>query len=137
LVEIEAVSPVYETRPWGISDQPTFLNACIAAGTATPPIPLLSAIKTVEVEMGRESSYRWGPRLIDIDILFYDKLILKSQQLTVPHPHVARRGFVLAPLADIFPDFRHPENGRSVAEMLADVDTSGVYRLQEPLFPNE
>jgi 2-amino-4-hydroxy-6-hydroxymethyldihydropteridine diphosphokinase len=85
--------------------------------------------------MGREPSRHWGPRLIDIDILFFDKEIIKDAELTIPHPHIAERAFVLAPLAVINPELRHPQTGLSVQEMLERVDFSGVERMIEMPFP--
>jgi 7,8-dihydro-6-hydroxymethylpterin-pyrophosphokinase len=85
--------------------------------------------------MGRVPSRHWGPRLIDIDILFYDKVIIKDEKLTIPHPHLAERAFVLAPLAVIIPEFRHPQTGLSIQEMLEQVDCSGVERMIEMPFP--
>lgn len=134
---ITAISPVFATEPWGDTDQPRFLNVCVAAvGTATPH-DLLDRIKEIEQEMGREPSHRWGPRLIDIDILFYDKLVIDDEKLTIPHPQIAKRAFVLAPLAVIIPDFRHPQTDVSVQEMLEKVDLSGIERLFEMPFPLE
>ena len=87
--------------------------------------------------MGREPTRRWGPRLIDIDILFYDKLILSDQELTIPHPRIGERAFVLAPLADIIPDFRHPQTSETIEEMLDRLGTTGVERLFEMQFPSQ
>jgi len=137
LMVVETISPVYETAPWGIEDQPKFLNICLSATTALAPHPLLAAIKDLEVRLGRWPGLRWGPRLIDIDILFYDDLILQSEGLTLPHPHLAERAFVLAPLADIAPQFRHPQTGLSVAQMAAAVGVTSVHKLDEPLFEEE
>lgn len=136
-VKITAISPVFLTKPWGDTDQPPFLNICVAAVGNLTPHELLTSIKNIEREMGREPSRHWGPRLIDIDILFFDKLILKDEKLTIPHPHIADRAFVLAPLAVIIPNFRHPQNGMSVQEMLEKVDLSGVERMFEMPFPEE
>ena len=134
-VNITAISPVFATEPWGDTDQPPFLNICVAAKSDLTPRELLHLIQAIETEMGREPSRRWGPRLIDIDILFYDKIIIQDEELTIPHPHLAERAFVLAPLAVIIPDFRHPQTGLSVQEMLERVDLSGVERMFEMRFP--
>ena len=133
---ITAISPVYLTEPWGDTDQPAFLNICVAAATTTPPLDALRLIKALEADMGREPTRRWGPRLIDIDILFYDKLILADQELTIPHPRIAERAFVLAPLADIIPDFLHPQTGETIEEMLDRLGMAGVERLFEMQFPS-
>lgn len=134
-VRITAVSPVFATEPWGDTEQPPFLNICVAAVGQITPHELLGRIKKIEADMGREPSRRWGPRLIDIDILFFDKLIVKDDKLVIPHPNIAERAFVLAPLAVIIPDFRHPQTGMSVQEMLERVDLSGIERMFEMPFP--
>ena len=132
---ITAVSHIYETEPWGVTDQPTFLNMCVAGTTTVTPHKLLDFCKTIEAEVGRTPSFKWGPRLIDIDILFFDDLIMQDDALTIPHPFVQERTFVLAPLADIAPDYVHPQTGKSVVQMLADVYTTAVYRLpDQPTF---
>jgi dihydropteroate synthase/2-amino-4-hydroxy-6-hydroxymethyldihydropteridine diphosphokinase len=127
---VEAVSPVYETAPWGKTDQPDFLNICIKATTSLEPAALLKACKAAEQELGRRPGERWGPRLIDIDIIFYDKVVLDVEGLTIPHPRLAERAFVLAPLADIAADFVHPVNGRTVRQLLEGVNGSTVQRLE-------
>ena len=134
---ITALSPVYASEPWGDTDQPTFLNMCVAAATSAAPRDVLHLIKGIEAEMGRQPSRRSGPRLIDIDILFYDKLVLADPELTVPHPLLAERAFVLAPLADIIPDYHHPQTDLTVQEMLDRVDATGVERLFEMPFPSQ
>jgi 2-amino-4-hydroxy-6-hydroxymethyldihydropteridine diphosphokinase len=132
---LQVVSPVYETLPWGFSDQPPFLNLAVQAETSLKPAVLLRKLKKVEVELGRKPSFRYGPRLIDIDILFYGSLVWKSGSLVIPHPHLHERAFVLVPLADLAPSFRHPLLDLTVADLLAQVDTSGVslYASQEDL----
>ncbi len=131
---VTAVSPVYETEPWGEIDQPAFLNICLAATTVLSPQETLTFIKQIETDLGREPTYRWGPRLIDIDILFFADQIEETGNLTIPHASLAERAFVLAPLAAIAPDWAHPATGQTVAQMLTAVDATDVYRLPEPLF---
>lgn len=128
---ILAQSPVYETAPWGDEDQPAFLNMCVAVTTELAPAQLLAYVKRIEHEMGREPTRRWGPRLIDIDILLYGHEVVQQPNLTIPHDSMPMRAFVLAPLADLIPDFVHPVTGKPIARMLREVDATGVVRLGE------
>jgi 2-amino-4-hydroxy-6-hydroxymethyldihydropteridine diphosphokinase len=125
-VTVLAESPVYETLPWGVIDQPDFLNMVLKGKTHLAPLALLAHLKHLETQLGRAPSMRYGPRLIDIDILFYDGLVLNTSELTIPHPHLQERAFVLVPLADLAPDFVHPVFGKSVGALLEVVDTTGV-----------
>ncbi len=126
-IDILAISPIYETEPWGVQDQPMFLNQAIHGVTDLDPEALLERAKAIERAMGRVfNGMRYGPRIIDIDILAYDDLIFRSPRLTIPHARLPERAFVLVPLADIAPHWRHPVTGLTVNEMLAQVDTSGV-----------
>ncbi len=121
-------SPVYETPPWGVTDQPAFLNMVIKGETNQSPLGLLKHLKLLETRLGRLPSIRYGPRKIDIDMLFYDNLILDTPELTLPHPRLHERAFVLVPLADLAPEQVHPVLGRTIRQLLADVDTAGVKR---------
>ncbi len=123
-VVVTAVSSVYRTAPWGYLDQEDFANACALATTALDPKGLLAEVKTVEAEMGRTSGVRWGPRLIDIDILFYGDEALDWPELVLPHKELFNRSFVLAPLAEIAPDLRL--GGRSVAAAAAKLSGAGI-----------
>lgn len=136
-VTVTAVSPIYETAPWGDADQPDFLNICLAAETTQSPASLLAWLKQTEKELGRKVSRRWGPRLIDIDILAYEDRVVHQKDLMIPHPHMAERTFVLAPLADIAPEWVHPMTGKSVVQMLTAVFPTEVHQLPEPLFDRE
>ncbi len=126
-LHLTAVSPIYETAPWGpITDQPPFLNLCCGGKTALDPAALLRRCKDLERSLGRETGERWGPRLIDIDLLFYDDLVLASEPPIVPHPQIEKRGFVLRPLADIAAEFVHPVLRTAVAGLLAAVSTDDI-----------
>lgn len=115
---VDAVSAVYETAPMYVTDQSSFLNMCVAGRTNIAPEDLLPRLKAAEAEIGRVPGRRHGPRLIDIDILLYGDRVVDRPELAVPHPRMAERGFVLAPAADVAGGWRHPGDGRSVAELL-------------------
>ncbi len=112
------VSSIYRTAPWGYLDQEDFANACALATTALEPAALLAEVKAVEAEMGRTGGVRWGPRLIDIDILFFGAEVFDSPELVLPHRELFNRAFVLAPLAEIAPYLWL--GGRSVAAAAAE-----------------
>lgn len=119
-------SNVYETPPWGYTEQDNFLNQVIKVTTYLEPEPLLKHIKRLEVALGRKTTFRYGPRLIDIDILFYDDLVLDTSSLVIPHPHLHERGFVLQPMMDIAPDLVHPVQKKTIRELNARNSTSGI-----------
>jgi 2-amino-4-hydroxy-6-hydroxymethyldihydropteridine diphosphokinase len=127
-VTMLAESPVYETPPWGFADQPAFLNMVLKGETHLAPLALLAFLKKLETRLGRTPSLRYGPRKIDIDILFYDDLVLDTPELTIPHPNLHERSFVLVPLADLAAELVHPVFGKPIREYLAVVDTTGVKR---------
>lgn len=125
-MNVKKKSPVYETPPWGYADQPPFLNQVVMVETYMEPENLLSHLKRLEAALGREPSFENGPRVIDMDILFYDDLILNSPPLVIPHPRLHNRGFVLVPLNDIAPDLVHPIIGKPISELLLDVDRLNI-----------
>lgn len=128
-MELQTKSQVYETPPWGYEDQPKFLNQVIKAQTYLEPEALLKHLKRLEVALGRKASFQNGPRLIDIDLLFYDDLVLNQPALVLPHPRLHERGFVLLPLMDIAPDLMHPVYKKSVREMVAQCDLHGIEKF--------
>ncbi len=126
VVAIDQVSPIYETPPWGVTDQPAFLNMVLRAETDLDPLALLNRLKDLEVRLGRKPSFRYGPRLIDLDILFYGQQVVALDNLSIPHPRLPERAFVLVPLAAIAPDLQHPTLHQTVSELLSAVDASEI-----------
>jgi 2-amino-4-hydroxy-6-hydroxymethyldihydropteridine diphosphokinase len=116
---VSAKSVRYETEPWGNTDQPAFINMAIAVQTALGPVEVLETALNIEKELGRTRIVRWGSRTIDIDLIFYaDEIIEIEGKLSIPHPEMQKRRFVLEPLAEIAPDFMHPVFKKSVKELL-------------------
>ncbi len=115
---IEHISSVYETEPVGYKEQPLFFNAVLSVKTSLEPYDLLGFIKDIEGDMGRQESFRNAPRLIDIDILLYNNLIMQTDELTIPHPWMSQRAFVLVPLLEIAPNLVDPLSGRNFSDLL-------------------
>ena len=122
LGDVEAVSRVYESAPVGYLDQGDFLNLVIRLRSELDPNALFSAVKRIERELGRTAAVRNGPRAIDIDILTYNDLVLDAEELTIPHPRMLERSFVIAPLLDVALDFRHPATGADAAALRAKLN---------------
>ena len=128
-VRLTARSSDYRTPPWGVTDQPPFINAVIAVATTLAPHALLTRAQACERALGRDRAHEqhWGPRTIDLDILAYDDLVLNDATLTLPHPHLFERAFVLVPLAEIAPD--RVIAGIRISDALKRVDIAGIERL--------
>lgn len=128
-MRLMAVSGVYETEPIGFTDQPKFLNAVALFETAASPQQVLAWAQQAEHAEHRERGVHWGPRTLDVDVLMFGSLVLVSPDLVVPHALMHERAFVLAPLAELAPDWVHPSRGLTVAALLGAVKTQGVNRL--------
>ncbi len=133
VIEITSVSSVYDTEPVGFADQPRFLNIVLRGQTALDPEALLGYVKQIEAKLGRQPSFRYGPRPIDIDILLYDDLHIAQNNLTIPHPRMGERAFVLVPLAEIAPESVEPVSGKTAQELLEAVLQAGVQKLAPTL----
>jgi 2-amino-4-hydroxy-6-hydroxymethyldihydropteridine diphosphokinase len=116
-------SSLYETEPWGVKDQPLFLNMVIEIETDLHSLQLLRVLKDIEQELGREVSYQWGPRIIDLDILLFEDIVLNEDNLKIPHPLMHERDFVLRPLNEIAPNARHPVLKMSIHELLHHLES--------------
>jgi 2-amino-4-hydroxy-6-hydroxymethyldihydropteridine diphosphokinase len=129
-IDIKAKSHIYETDPWGYEDQPKFLNMAVRGQTYLEPEPLLKHLKRLEIALGRQMTFANGPRSIDIDILFFNDLILDTPLLTLPHPRLHERGFVLLPLMDLAPDLVHPLLKKSIRELTASSSLDGITQVR-------
>ena len=128
-VQLIAASRKYRSAPWGVQDQDWFVNACISVATALSAHALLELCQAVESEMGRIRRQKWGPRLIDVDILTYRDALIREPDLIVPHPLITKRGFVLVPLHEVAPDLKI--GGRILAEWIAKIDVADVVPFDE------
>lgn len=122
-------SSFYETEPWGKADQGPFINSVIEVITSLGPDDLLEALKSIEALMGRKPAERWGPRLIDLDIIFYGDRVIEKEGLTIPHPLAHLRSFVLIPLRELAPDFIHPALNTKISDLADAIPQSGVKKL--------
>jgi len=127
---ITVVSSLYETKPVGLVEQPDFLNAVIAVKTTLSPADLLERCMKTEETLGRQRTIRWGPRVIDIDILLYEDVSMETENLIIPHPRMAERAFVLIPLAEIAPDVQIGD-GMTAFEAAGRISSDGVVRVQD------
>jgi 2-amino-4-hydroxy-6-hydroxymethyldihydropteridine diphosphokinase len=131
-LRVEQVSPIYETQPVGYAEQPPFLNAVCRAQTELGPLQLLSLVKGIEASLGRVPSFPNAPRPIDLDIIIYGDLIMETPDLTIPHPRLEERAFVLIPLLEVAPDLRHPVSGEHIKDLAARVGgREGVKKIGE------
>jgi 2-amino-4-hydroxy-6-hydroxymethyldihydropteridine diphosphokinase len=129
VLDIDAVSPVYETEPVGYLEQPRFWNLVLRGSTEHPPAALLADVKRLEHELGRVPTFRLGPRVIDIDILLFGEQVLCTGELQLPHPGLRQRAFVLRPLLDIDADMLDPVTGQRLADLPAASQQEGLQRL--------
>jgi len=117
-IEIVQWSSIYETKAWGKTDQADFLNQTLSINTTYSPLELLNKLQGVENKLGRKRTEKWGPRRIDIDILYYENLSLSVEELTIPHPEIANRRFTLVPLSEMIPDHIHPKYNKTNRHLL-------------------
>lgn len=134
MTHIVAASSVYETEPVGLKEQPPFLNAVVEIQISLGPVELVKTLKAIEEQIGRTESVRWGPREVDLDLLCYGEKVLHEGRFIIPHPEIAKRKFVLVPLAEIAADFIDPSGALTIGELLSQcVDTSGVIKTHYKL----
>ena len=125
---LQAISSRYETEPWGVTEQPAFLNMCVSLATGLTPHALLEDCQAIELKAGRQRRERWGPRTLDIDILLYDDLEISDDTLKIPHPGILDRAFVLKPLVEIAPSLK--VGGISAAAALVRLGDGGIVRVE-------
>ncbi len=127
-ITVIARSSLYETEPEGYKRQPSFVNMAVEIQTAFSPEALLVELKEIEKRLGRKKSFRWGPRIIDIDIIFYGSEIVSSAGLEIPHPRTNERAFVLYPLCELDGNIENPVTGKKVADMIKELSCKGAIR---------
>ena len=136
-IRVDAASSVYRNPPIGPQDQPHFYNSVLALSTTLPPRGVLSAFLLIEKEFGRVRDIRWGPRTLDLDILIYGELIVCEPGLTIPHPRMLERSFVLIPLLDLKPSIQHPTQNESFQVLAGRVDRQDLERIDVSLIPEQ
>lgn len=122
-VSVRKRSSMYETAPWGVENQPPYLNMAIEIETELGPEALLHILQDIESKVGRAKTYRWGPRVLDLDILLFNQLVMNTEELTIPHPYMHQRDFVLRPLNEIAPGVKHPLLQSSISELLKKAES--------------
>ena len=133
--EVEKISSLYETKPFGNTEQENFINLVILVKTFFEPVAVFNCLKQIESEMGRENSTRWGPREIDLDILFYNDLIYNNTNLIIPHKGITERDFVLIPMCEIAPDFIHPEINKKICDICkAELEKNIICKIPQSIF---
>lgn len=129
---ISLSSSLYETEPWGKLDQDDFINVVYAVSTSLEPMALLHRLQWIEKKLGRVRIEKWGARTMDIDILFYDSVQMENEELKIPHPEITNRNFVLEPLNEILPDWKHPALDKSISQLLKECKDESAVRRIEP-----
>lgn len=120
-IQVGAVSDWIETEPYGYTEQPRFLNGCLELETTLTPPELLNVLQSIEAAAGRERLIHWGPRTLDLDLLFYEDEIWETERLVIPHPEISKRSFVLEPMAQIAPKLMHPVLKKTIEDLLAEL----------------
>lgn len=133
-IEVLRSSSVYESEPWGLTNQPKYLNIVVEIETALEPLELLKTVKEVEQCLGREPSEKWGARSIDIDLILWGDECMHTPELTLPHEYFRDRAFVLTPLAEIAPAAVDPESGMTVTALADRLDSRGLVQISGPLY---
>jgi len=132
-ITIITQSQIYETPPWGYTNQPAFLNQVILANTSLSAQDLLSRLKNIEQDMGRKPNFRYGPRVVDLDILFFNDEVIQDDNLVIPHPELTNRTFVLIPMREIAPNFEHPVQKKTIKELAEMVNSDDMQIFSEKI----